>query len=66
MKQSTMLAKRIIVRDTTARGQRVEKREKYHTQTNTEKMIKMLRSYRLNGFDKVLMVLKIAWLHFSN
>lgn len=54
MKRSTMLAKHIIVRDTTARGQRVEKREKYHAQTNTEKKIKVLWTYRLNDFDKVL------------
>lgn len=47
MKQSTMLAKRIIVRDTTARGQWVEKREKYRTQTNTERTLKVLRVYRL-------------------
>lgn len=47
MKQSTMLAKRIIVRVTTARGQWVEKREKNHTQTNTVRKVKVLRAYRL-------------------
>lgn len=42
-----MLAKRIIVRDTTARGQWVEKRKKYHTQTNTERKVEVLRTYKL-------------------
>ena len=59
-----MLAERIIVRDTTARGQWVEKREKYRTQTNTERKFKVLKVYKLINiiFCTFLMAQKMSGL----
>lgn len=62
MKQSTMLAERIIVRATTARGQWVEKREKYRIQTNTERKFKVLKVYKLINIISIHFLWPRKWL----